>query len=349
MINNRLIYALLFAILIPFLIICNQVDGNIIGVKSIDYPHSDYLERKSEYIENNKKENDMLTFAQFLNESMGYNNQGYAIESIKEIQKKLVDLGFLNSVLYSGRNSIDGKFGQATTDALSKFQIANGLPNSNGIINSETMNKMGVSLQFIKPEDLNNPKATSEPIENYGNFTPSTKEISPLIVVYGGIDVGGRKSGDYMYDYFKQTGNSYNLFVAKDHTIDGYGAYTTLLNYLQNQRIYPNKKALYLFSGGQRPGITLLKRVSPEEFEKIYLVDIYIGQNSETERLYTELSKKYPNKVEYYYTGSERDAGGSVNLRAKNTIISNVSVSKRGSNHMLTNNDAVYSLINYFR
>ncbi len=346
MTQTKTTYSVITIITISLFILWNKVSG--VGYNG-ELTNSRYLDKSFEYIRYHKKENNMLTFAQFINESRGYDNQGYAIQSIKDIQQRLVNLGFLNSTLYSGKNSVDGKFGQATTDALSKFQISNGLVDSKGIINIETLNRLGISAQTAKPEELNNPQINSQSIDNYGNFTPSIKEGAPLIVVYGGIDVGGRKSGEYMYDYFKQTGNTYNLFVARDHRIDGYGAYTTLKNYLQKELIYPNKKALYLFSGGQRPGMTLLSRISPEEFEKIYLVDIYIGQNSQTERFYTELAKKYPNKVEYYYTGSDREAGGSVNLRAKNTIISSVSVSKRGSNHMLTNNDAVYSLINYFK
>jgi hypothetical protein len=321
----------------------------IVVIKSSLLYRTEYLENDMGYIKIHKKQEHMLSFAEFINENRSYDNQGYVFDTIKSIQTKLVDMGFLQPTLHSGKNAIDGKFGQATTDALSKFQIANELPDSKGMINNETLVKLGVSVSYAKSEELNNPKTNSESVSNYGNFSPSVKEGSPLIVVYGGIDVNNRKSGDYMYDYFKQTGNQYNLFVARDNRIDGYGAYMSLTSFLQNQKIYPTKKALYLFSGGQRPGYTLLNKVSPEEFEKIYLVDIYIGKNSETERFYTELAKKYPNKVEYYYTGSDNDAGGSVNLRAKRSIISSVNVSKRGSNHMLTNNDAVYSLMNYFK
>lgn len=310
---------------------------------------SENLRVQEGYIPIHKKQEVMLTFAEFINEGRNYDNQGYVFDTIQQIQTKLVEMGFLAPTLHSGKNSIDGKFGQATTDALSKFQLASKLPDSKGVINAETLQKLGIAVSSSNTEVLNNPKPNSESIGNYGNFTPSINEGAPLIVVYGGIDVKGRKSGDYMYDYFGKTNNRYNLFVANDNRIDGYSAYTSLLTHLQNQKIYPTKKVLYLFSGGQRPGITLLKKISPEEFEKIYLVDIYIGPNNETERIYTELAKKYPNKVEYYYTGSDNEAGGSVNLNAKRSIISSVSVSKRGRNHMLTNDDAVYSLMNYFK
>ena len=64
---------------------------------------------------------------------------------------------------------------------------------------------------------------------------------------------------------------------------------------------------------------------------------------------YTKLAKQYPSKIEYFYTGSSSQAGGSVNLPAKNAIISSVFLSKQGNNHMSTNVDAVASLMNTFQ
>lgn len=304
-----------------------------------------------EYIGNNNMNITMLSFDEYILESRNYDNQGYAESLIKEIQSLLVKQGFLAPTLYNGNDAIDGKFGQATTGALSKFQIANNLVDSKGMINSETLVKLGISEKgkSVPTEQLNNPKITKEDIDGLGNFTPSRFDSAPLIVVYGGIEVRGRESGEYMYDYFDKTENRYNLFVAKNHRVNGYETYTKLQEFLKGENIYPNKKVLYLFSGGFRPGMTLLDKVSPEEFEKIYLVDIYIGKNASTANFYTKLAKQYPAKVEYYYTGSSTQAGGSVNLPAKNTIISSVFISKQGNNHMSTNEDAVASLLATFR
>lgn len=292
----------------------------------------------------------MKLFYDFLSESRNYDNQGHAIATIKKIQEVLVKLGFLSPKLNNGKDSIDGKFGQATTGALSKYQVSNGLFDTKGAINKETLDKMGIdTLVFGDVQKLNEPKVNSEDLEGLGNFTPSMYEGAPLIIVYGGINVKERESGDYMYDYFNKTGNSYNLFVAKNHRINGLEAYNKLIQYIQGQNIYPRKKALYLFSGGVRGGFQLLKSVSPNEFEKIYLVDIYIGKNKAVYDLYTQLAKNYPNKVEFYYTGSDSQAGGLANLKAKQEIKSSVPVSKQGSNHMLTNVDAVSSLMSYFK
>ena len=304
------------------------------------------------YIELSNNSQHMRTFYEYLNESRGFDNQGQAFSTIQEIQKILVEKGFLAPTLYNGNNSIDGKFGQATSEALSKFQLANSLPDSKGIINKDTLMKLGLNVDSNiytqKPEELHDPKTTSEDLSGLGNFTPSMYDGSPLVLVYGGIDVNGRPSGEYMYDYFKEAGNKFNLFVAKNHKINGLDAYQKVSDYMQSQNIYPNKKVLYLFSGGFRPGFTLLKSVSPDQFEKIYLVDIYIGKNQEISNFYVDLAKRYPSKVEYYYTGTSTSAGGSRNLNAQNSIVNAVFTSKKGMNHMLTNIDAVKSLFSYF-
>lgn len=304
------------------------------------------------YIELSNNSQHMRTFYEYLNESRGFDNQGQAFSTIQEIQKILVEKGFLAPTLYNGNNSIDGKFGQATSEALSKFQLANSLPDSKGIINKDTLMKLGLNVDSNiytqKPEELHDPKTTSEDLSGLGNFTPSMYDGSPLVLVYGGIDVNGRPSGEYMYDYFKEAGNKFNLFVAKNHRINGLDAYQKVSDYMQSQNIYPNKKVLYLFSGGFRPGFTLLKSVSPDQFEKIYLVDIYIGKNQEIANFYVDLAKRYPSKVEYYYTGTSTSAGGSRNLNAQNSIVNAVFTSKKGMNHMLTNIDAVKSLLSYF-
>ncbi len=311
------------------------------------------LSSDSRYIGVIKNSVDMRTFYEYLNESRFYDNQGQAQSTIMDIQKILVDKGFLAPTLYNGKNSIDGKFGQATSEALSKFQSANSLQDSKGVINKDTLDKLGLSsinnTYTQNPEALHDPKTTSEEISDLGNFTPSMYDKAPLIFVYGGINVNGRESGDYMYDYFKEAGTKFNLFVAKNHKINGLDAYQKVSDYVQSQNIYPDKKILYLFSGGFRPGITLLKSVSPEQFEKIYLVDIYIGKNQSVADFYVDLAKKYPSKVEYYYTGTSTSAGGSRNLNAQNLIVNSVFTSKKGMNHMLTNIDAVSSLLSYFR
>lgn len=182
--------------------------------------------------------------------------------------------------------------------------------------------------------------SNAQSISGYGNFTPGKSESDPLVVVYGGTDVGGRSSGIYMYDYFGSVADRYNLFVAKDHNIDGKAAYKALKDKLGDK---PSKKILYIFSGGYNPGMAALKEFGPSEFDKIYLADPWLG-NKKVEDFYVDLAKRNPNKVEYYYTSF-----GANSNSAKNGIVSAVStdLAQKENNHMKTNQDAITSLLQY--
>ena len=90
--------------------------------------------------------------------------------------------------------------------------------------------------------------------------------------------------------------------------------------------------------------MSLLNKVSASDWAEIYLVDIWIGQNANTENFYTKLTADFPDKVKYYYTGGENSAGGSNNLKAKKEMIDSVSYSKSAGSHMGANDIAVNDL-----
>lgn len=179
-------------------------------------------------------------------------------------------------------------------------------------------------------------------IGDYGKFSEASNKNAPLIMVYGGIDVGGKKSGEYMYDYLGKIGSSANIFVAKDHKVDGKGSYKAVKDKLSEKSISPSKKILYLFSGGYKPGMELLNSVSASEFDLIYLVDIWMG-NSKVASFYKNLAENNRGKVRYFYSGD-----GAQNADAKNSLIKTLNFYKSNdqNNHMATNTDAVSDLSN---
>jgi len=177
---------------------------------------------------------------------------------------------------------------------------------------------------------------------DYGKFSESSKKNAPLIMVYGGIDVAGKKSGEYMYDYLGKIGSSANIFVAKDHKVDGKGSYKAVKNKLSEKSISPSKKILYLFSGGYKPGMELLNSVSASDFDMIYLVDIWMG-NSKVASFYKNLAENNRGKVRYFHSGD-----GAQNSDAKNSLIKTLNFNKPNdkNDHMSTNTDAVADLLN---
>jgi peptidoglycan hydrolase-like protein with peptidoglycan-binding domain len=295
----------------------------------------------------------MITkFKDFLFEAK-FNNQGYSVDTIRSIQQKLVDDKILSQKNDKGKDNTDGKFGEITKAALAQYQQKKSLKDQSGSINKETLDSMGIKTGLVNQTDLQSsassgdlkqqggaqPESKAQDLQSYGKFTPGKDKSAPLVVVFGGIPVGGRESGDYMYDYFNKTGDKYNLFVAKSHKINGGEAYQALKNKINSGEITPSKKILYLFSGGYRPGQSALTKFKPEEFDKILLVDIWMG-NSIVSEFYKDLASKYRDKVEYYYTDY-----GANNPSARNSIASSVSKKEKVTGHMASNINAINSLL----
>jgi hypothetical protein len=244
------------------------------------------------------------------------------LKSIDEFKKT-------NEQLFSDANRFSKLFGLDSTSTES------------GEKGKEGDNKSSSSGSSSSSSSSSSMSAKTD-IGDYGKFTEASSKKSPLIVVYGGIDVGGKKSGEYMYDYINKIGSSANIFVAKDHNVDGKAAYDSLKSKLSEKSITPSKKILYLFSGGYKPGMDLLKSVSASEFDLIYLVDIWMG-SSKVADFYETLAKNNKEKVRYFYTGT-----GSANANAKNNLIKTLNFYKANDNndHMATNKDAVSDLLN---
>jgi len=112
-----------------------------------------------------------------------------------------------------------------------------------------------------------------------GTLSMAANLSAPLLVVFGGINVGGKRSGLYMWDYLSTITDRFHIFVAYDNNVNGTLAYSSLMSTLQAQGGIPNQQILYLFSGGYRPGMTLLNSRGAGLFSSIYLVDIWMGSD----------------------------------------------------------------------
>jgi hypothetical protein len=282
-----------------------------------------------------------------------FDNKGFSRDTVRALQQKLVDDKFLAPTRNNGKDNRDGMMGALTRSALKQYQEKNSLSDKSGEINKEVLDKMGIKTGIVNQSDLSSSSSSSEikqqggtqpetkaqSVQSYGKFTPAKDKNAPLVVVFGGINVSGRESGDYMYDYFNKTGDKYNLFVAKNHRIDGEGAYQSLKNKISSGEISPTKKILYLFSGGYKPGKPALTKFGADEFDKIILVDIWMG-SSPIADFYKNLASQNKDKVEYYYTDY-----GANNPSARNHISSVVTKKEKVSGHMASNINAINSLL----
>jgi hypothetical protein len=119
----------------------------------------------------------------------------------------------------------------------------------------------------------------AQDLPNYGKLVVSSDKNSPTLICFGGIDVNGRSSGDYMWDYFGDLKNKFQIFVAKDHKVDGEESYKSVIKYLESNGYNTSEQILYLFSGGYKPAIPVLNSFE-KKFQKFILVDIWIGNDN---------------------------------------------------------------------
>ena len=278
-------------------------------------------------------------------------NEEALVKAVADI-KTPADLSKIDAELKSNPNSeyksvkelVAGELGyfdRSYQEEIAKKFIELGLPNylNDGIIPA-------TETKPAQPDRSSQTGTTEGQSLSQGKITVNSDKSAPLVVVFGGTDVGGRVSGDYMYDYFKQdTLPDTTTFIANSSRIDGAQAWSEI----SGLGLTPVKKILYLFSGGYLPGMSLLNRVDPTEWAAIYLVDIWIGRNLTTKNFYTKLAADFPDKVKYYYTGGENSAGGSANLAAKRQIIATVNRSMSSDSHMGANDIAVTDLVNDIR
>ncbi len=147
---------------------------------------------------------------------------------------------------------------------------------------------------------------TSIDIPSYGKLSMAPDASAPLIVVFGGIDVGGIHSGVYMWNYMSRIKDRFHIFVARSNAVNGSLAYRSLMSTLQAQGLTPSQQILYLFSGGYRPGMDLLPSSGPDLFSSIYLVDIWMGvtqrSGSTVPDFYKALVDGNAAKITYVYT-----------------------------------------------
>jgi hypothetical protein len=148
--------------------------------------------------------------------------------------------------------------------------------------------------------------ATLIDVQDHGKLSIAPDAKAPLLVVFGGIDVGGVHSGVYMWKYMSTIKNRFHIFVATSNSVNGTQAYSALMKTLHDKGLTPSRQILYLFSGGYKPGINVLSGAGPSMFSSIYLVDIWMGLGKHRDptvaNFYKALADRNAGKMTYVYT-----------------------------------------------
>ncbi len=155
-------------------------------------------------------------------------------------------------------------------------------------------------------------QAAADPIEPSIDKTPSgtmyfSNPSNPLLVVFGGIDVQGKPSGEYMPPYFDGVYDKYNVWIADSNRVNGATSYEEALTYISEKGSNPPTKTLYCFSGGYNPGAKLISNGKIADFNKVLLVDIWMKNDDR----WPNWVRSNANKTSYFYTsfGSNGSSG----------------------------------------
>ena len=209
-------------------------------------------------------------------------------------------------------------------------------------------------------------------IPGYGKLSFAPHQNAPLLMVFGGIDVAESvidprdkkhanqmvHSGSYMWKYFHTVRSRFHVFVANSPKVNGALAYRHVLYTLQWKGFPPgvcpadepqafggSHQVLYLFSGGYKPGMDLLKKYSIQSFSSIFLVDIWMGSHT-VGSYYEHLARANPGKTYYIHTSFGANNDGARDFIAKKlgsarSILVKGRPSESGmQTHMRTNEEA---------
>jgi hypothetical protein len=172
----------------------------------------------------------------------------------------------------------------------------------------------------------------------FGKLSLAKKEDAPLLWVFGGIDVGHRHAGEYMWDYMNAFKDRYHIFVATSNRTPGNLAYGSVRSKLDELGIVPSEEILYLFSGGYRPGQQILYTQGSPTFSEILLVDIWMGAKVVSD-FYKSQADLCAGKMFYVYTDigpADADAAAYIADRLGPTRATHVPYPKGEKHHMVT-------------
>ena len=249
-------------------------------------------------------------------------------QEVADIQKDLVSKGYDLGNYGPNQDGVDGVMGEKTKQAYEK-EYGKPYETTTKVDTKDTVDNTDLSKDTL-------------PVGDYGKLVMSSNKTAPLLVVFGGIPVGGRSSGDYMWDYMGGLKEKYHIFVAKSHNVNGTSAYNSVLKTLQENGITPSSQVLYLFSGGYRPGMAVLNQ-SAGNFSAVLLVDIWM-KGSSLGQYYKDFTKNNSSKVRYYYTSFGANNNDARDFISKNAGVSELQKGGGMDSHMKTNDLAVASL-----
>ncbi len=87
-----------------------------------------------------------------------------------------------------------------------------------------------------------------------GKLATAADASAPLLVVFGGIDVGGVQSGHYMWKYMDVVKNRFHIFVATNNVVNGKHSHDALMKAVKAQSLAPARRSSISSRADTGPG-----------------------------------------------------------------------------------------------
>jgi lysozyme len=155
-----------------------------------------------------------------------------------------------------------------------------------------------------------------------GQFKSSmNNKNAPFIFVVGGLDVRGRKCGEYMWDYFTDAATGkYHVYVKSTHDSgNATSALSEAWSIMKQHGLQSYKSVCYYFSAGNKASLPVLKQVSPTKWHAIFLVGpCLVGSESYVNGM-VPLIQSAPGRFNFSSVGGTKE-GGDANYNGKDAL-----------------------------
>ncbi len=190
---------------------------------------------------------------------------------------------------------------------------------------------------------------------SYGQFKSSmNNKNAQLIFVVGGLDVGGRKCGAYMWDYFTDgmTGK-YHVYVKSTHeSSSATNALAEAWSIMKQHGLQSYKSVCYFFSAGNKAALPVLKATPPSKWHAIFLVGpCLVGSQSYVNGM-VPLIQSAAGRFNFSSVGGTKEGGdanyqGQDAFQLKLQLMQPIPASNQlvGTNHMKQNSAVVSRLV----
>jgi hypothetical protein len=251
----------------------------------------------------------------------------------EDIEKRRESVRDAAKAYYASRGANDGWM-HAVTEAVPNMRQVFEL---DALVAAQPAPVAPPAAADIQPDNVNDYTTMRAAGEIYLSKDNAQEPVQAgFVMMFGGTSVRGNEAKVYMKEYARPLFGANHVFLAKNDGVSFDYCFKYMLDdeyswHARNESP-PQKRVLYMFSNGTKPGLAYVKAITQYRFDKIYMVDAWLGDNSELSR---EVTKEFirdmkarPSTYVFFYTNEWSENG--MNAETRLTILGDGTSANRG-------------------